>query len=155
MQHLESAANRLCAEQLLGLTNEEQCEIKSVNFTFMVWDHTAHGVRMGCVRGVDELVFVVSYDSSANGKRLFMGTPWCVDALQCRTVASERLVNQFLADACSKPLLQTEVVFDGSLAVDKPVSLHLHFDYSHEGSSLLIENVAECGNVLSVIDLFQ
>jgi hypothetical protein len=157
MQRLESAANRLCAEQLLSLTNEEQCEIKSVNFTFMVWDHTAHGVRMGCVRAGDanEMVFVVSYDSAANGKRLFMGTPFCVDAMQCRTLASERMVNRFLLDANSSACLQTDVVFDGSLAVDKPVSLHLQFDYCHEGRSLRVENVAECDNVLLVIDMFQ
>ena len=58
-------------------------------------------------------------------------------------------------DANSSACLQTDVVFDGSLAVDKPVSLHLQFDYCHEGRSLRVENVAECDNVLLVIDMFS
>ena len=157
LQHIESSVNRLCAQ--LVLTNEDQCNLNTLSFTFMVWDHTARGVRMGCVRGKedDSMVFIVSYDSPANGRRLFMGAPWVVDPLhheQGRVLASEGVVNQFLRDVCAG-CLQAEVVFDGSLAVDKPVALHLKFDHLLEGKALLIKDVAECENILLVIDMFQ
>jgi hypothetical protein len=73
LQHIESSVNRLCAQ--LVLTNEDQCNLNTLSFTFMVWDHMARGVRMGCVRGKedDSMLFIVSYDSPANGRRLFMG----------------------------------------------------------------------------------
>ena len=39
------------------------------------------------------------------------------------------------------------VVFDGELAADRPVSLHLKFDQLIDGASLLVRDVAECNNV--------
>ena len=157
LQQLESLTNRLCAQLLL--TNEDQCNLDALSFTFMVWDHTARGVRMGCVRGADDdsMLFVVCYDSPANGRRLFMGAPWVADPQhheQGRALASEGVVNRFLRDV-GAGCLEAEVVFDGSLAVDKPVALHLKFGRLVEGKALLVKDVAECENILLVIDMFQ
>ncbi len=79
------------------------------SFTFMVWDHTARGVRMGCVRVEDDdrMLFIVSYDCPANGRRLFVGAPWVADPLhheQGRALASEGVVNQFLSDVGASSL---------------------------------------------------
>ncbi len=86
-----------------------------------------------------------------------MGAPWVADPLhheQGRVLASESVVNQFLSDVGASSL-QAEVVFDGSLAVDRPVALHLKFDHLLEGKALLVKDVAECENILLVIDMFQ
>ena len=82
---LESLANRCCALQseMMTMVGDEQCNIDTMNFTFMLWDHTAQGVRMGCISdGDDGLLFIVNYDSPANGKRLFVGTPWISDSVK-------------------------------------------------------------------------
>ncbi len=61
LQHIESLVNLLCAQ--LVLTTEDQCNFNTLSSsTFMVWDHTARGVQMGCVRGEDNdsMLFIVS-----------------------------------------------------------------------------------------------
>jgi hypothetical protein len=160
MMQLESLANRLCSLQcdFMCVGGDEQFELESVNFTFMLWDHKASGVKMGCVSGSDELVFVVQYESPMNGKRLFMGTPWLANGSRHelgRELADSDTVGLFLRQAKCIKSLQTNIVFDGNLAVDKPVSLHLQLDCQIKGKSLLVKDVAECGNVLLVIDMFQ
>jgi hypothetical protein len=154
---LESLANRLCSLQC-DMMCEDDFELDSVNFTFMLWDHTARGVKMGCVGDGGELAFVMRYDSQHNGKRLFIGTPWLADALhheQGRVLASEDAVRAFLHCVSSSRCLQTNVVFDGSLTVDEPISLHLQLEHLMDGKTLLVKDVAECGNVLLVIDMFE
>jgi len=77
-------------------------DLESVNFTFMLWDHTAQGVKMGCLSDGDKQVFVVRYDSPVNGKRIFMGTPWLADCSHHelnRELASSDTISQFLQQA--------------------------------------------------------
>ena len=159
MQGLESLANRVCVLQCeaLSLVGDTQCTLDTVKFTFMLWDHVACGVRMGCVQdGGGGLLFVVSYDGVGAEKRLFMGVPW-IECTGCgRTLAAASTVDSFLQQIHSSDCLQTDVVFDGKLAVDKTLSLHLQFgcDIGNK-SMLLVKDVAECDNVLLVIDLFK
>jgi hypothetical protein len=159
---LESLANRVCLLQCdaLSVLGDEQCNLDALSFAFMLWDHTAHAVRIGCVQSDGSLLFIVSYDSPTNGKRLFMGAPWVVRG-DARCMASTDAVNGFLRDAGCVKQLKADVVFDGDLAVDKTVSLHLRFDCNHhdgsinDGDALLIKDVACCENVLLVIDMFE
>ena len=160
MRLIESLANRLCCLQceMLCVGGDTRFDLESVNFTFMLWDHTACDVRMGCIGDGDQLMFVVRYDSVANGRRLFMGTPWLADRAHHalgRELASMKSVDQFLQQAQTNKKLQTNVVFDGNLAVDEPIGLHLQLDHPIDGKTLLIKNVAECRNVLLVIDMFE
>lgn len=162
---LESLANRCCALQseMMTMVGDDRCNIDTMNFTFMLWDHTASGVRMGCIcdGGEDDgLLFIVNYDSPVNGKRLFIGTPWiadCVKHEQGRQLATAETVCEFLHQMCSMKadVLNTNVVFDGEIEVEKSTRLHLHFDHAIEGKSLLVKDVAECDNILLVIDMFQ
>ena len=146
---LESLVNRLCA---IHMCEGENVTLDSVVFEFMLWDRTASSVRMGCV-GVDELVFVVSYES----KRLFMGTPFvadCLDHKKDRALASPSVVDQFLREIGTRGSLHANVVFDGNLATDKTISFHIQFQHHIHGKSLLVKDVMECDNVLLVIDAF-
>ena len=155
---LESLANRLCSLQCDMMCMGGEFDVESVNFTFMLWNHTAGKVKMGCMGDGDQWVFVVRYDSPLNGKRLFMGTPWLADCAhhECgRELASSDTIAQFLKQTRCSRSMQTNVVFDGNLTVDKPVSLHLQLDHRINGKTLLVKDVAECGNILSVIDMFE
>ena len=159
MQCLESLANRFCVLQCeaLSLVGDTQCTLDAVKFTFMLWDHVACGVRIGCVQdGGGGLLFVVRYDTAGAEKRLFMGVPW-IECTGCgRTLATASIVDCFLQQIHSSDCLQTDVVFDGNLAVDKTLSLHLQFGCDiGNNSTLLVKDVAECENVLLVIDLFK
>ena len=161
---LESIANRCCAlhSSMMRVVGDAECDVDLMNFAFMLWDHTACGVKMGCMcdDGIDnELLFIVSYDSPVSGKRLFMGVPWvadCVEHEKGRERASPDTVGQFLREISNTKIYisKTNVVFDGNVSVDRPVSLHLHFDHAINGKSLLVKDVAECDNILLVIDMF-
>ena len=68
----------------LGLDFDEQTlQDKAVRFNFLLWDHTAFGVGMGCLE-CDESVFVLlNYTSTSDGTlRLFRGEAWTSDASQ-------------------------------------------------------------------------
>jgi hypothetical protein len=156
MQRVESLVNRVCSLQCDMLCMDEQFE--SVDFTFMLWDHTVHNVKMGYVGGGSELQFVLRYDSPVNGRRLFVGVPWladCVHHEHGRVPATPDMIDPFLAQAGCCKRLQTNVVFDGTLTVDKPVSLHLQLDLKIRDKTLLVKDVAECNNILLVIDMFE
>ena len=158
VMQLESLANRACLLQCgeMALVGDEQCNLDAVKFTFILWDHVAYRVRMGCVLdGSGSMLFVVSYDSPANGKRLFMGAPWRVSSAGVREPASVDAVDNFLQKLGGSGSAQADVVFDGDLAADRPVSLHLRFDGCMDcGAALLVKDVAQCDNVLLVIDMF-
>ena len=156
--NLESLANRVCALECESMTlvGDEQCDLDAVKFTFMLWDHTACGVRMGCLQsGVDELLFIVSYDSPVNGKRLFMGQPWLDCGEKKRVIAPMASVDRFLQEVRKTNNLNANVVFDGDLAVDRSIGLHLCFDQRVDGKALLVKDVAECENILFVIEMFE
>lgn len=161
---LETLVNRCCALQCetMQMIGDDLCNVEIMSFTFMLWDHVACDVRMGCIGGVEkgELLFMVGYDSPVCGKRLFMGVPWVVDCLpdpQGRKLALSDTVGEFLCEMGKTKIgtSNTDVVFDGDLSVDKPVSLHLHFDCVIDGKTLLVKDVAECDNILLVIDMFK
>ncbi len=157
---LQSLVDRLCALQcdiMCAGGDGEQFDLESVNFTFLLWDHTACGVTTGCVGEGEKLVFLLRYDSPQNGRRLFVGTPWVADRVHHesgRERASLDTVVGFLRDARCRRNLKTNLVWDGSLAVDHELSLHLQFDHSVGGKALLVKDVAKCDNVLLVIDMF-
>jgi hypothetical protein len=137
------------------MCEEETVTLDNVVFEFMLWDHTASCVRMGCV-GSDEMVFVVSYDSES--RKLFTGTPYVVDCLdhkRDRVLASPSMVETFLREIRGRRSLHANVVFDGNLATDKTISFHLHFEHHIHGKSLLVTDVMKCDNVLLVIDAFN
>lgn len=149
---LESHVNRLCA---IHMCEEETVTLDKVFFEFMLWDHTASCVRLGCV-GSEAMVFVVSYGSES--RKLFTGTPFVVDYFdhkKDRVLASPTIVDQFLCGIRGRKSLHANVVFDGNLATDKTITFHLHFKHYINGKSLLVADMMKCDNVLLVIDAFK
>ena len=162
---IESLANRFCALQcdmLMCVGGDEVYNLDVVTFTFMLWDCTAYNVRIGCIgsgENDDDLLFVVRYESTvAAGVRLFTGKPYmadCSDHTKNRALASQVEVVKFLKGMQTGGRMQTDIVFDGDLAVDKIIKFHLQFGLSIDGKTLLIKDVIACENVLLVIDSFQ
>ena len=158
---LEALIDRICALQceVVCWGADEPLKFNSVNFKFMVWDHTANNVRMGCVASSGgDMQFVVRSESVGNGRRLFVGTPYVADEsnhLNGRELASVAVVDHFLREMQSVCSLNANVVFDGGLELDQPVSLHLQFGHPIAGKTLLLKDVVKCTNLLFVIEMFQ
>ena len=152
---LESIANRLCSLQCDMLCMGGGFDVETVGFKFMVWNHTAHNVKMGYVDDGVRSLFVVRYESPVHGRRLFVGAPWLIDCEDRRSLASSDAIDRFLQQVKRINSLQADIVFDGSLAVDKPLSLHLRLGGPIDGKTLLVRDVVVCGNVLIAIDLFE
>jgi hypothetical protein len=144
----------------LGLDFDEQTlQDKAVRFNFLLWDHTAFGVGMGCLE-CDESVFVLlNYTSTSDGTlRLFRGEAWTSDASQPgknQRKADMGTAMRFLGAMRQAEELNVNVVFDGQMEVEKNFDLHLNFDHSIEKRSLLVRNVFDCDNPLNVIDRFK
>ena len=144
----------------LGLDFDEQTlQDKAVRFNFLLWDHTAFGVGMGCLE-CDESVFVLlNYTSTSDGTlRLFRGEEWTSDASQPgknQRKADMGTALRFLGAMRQAEELNVNVVFDGQMEVEKNFDLHLNFDHSIEKRSLLVRNVFDCDNPLNVIDRFK
>ena len=156
MQLVESLANRVCLLQCnaLSMIGDRECSLGALNFVFMLWDCTAYAVKMGCVQGDEGLLFIISYSSPDAGRRFFMGVPWVLKNGLSETASAEA-VKFFLDRAMEVECLQAEIVFDGNLAVDTVIPLHLKFSNFNDDEYLLVKDIAKCENVLLVIDQFK
>jgi hypothetical protein len=80
---LESLVDRMfsleCELRCAG-EGDEIFKLKSLEFSFSVWNCTAHGVSMGCLAGENDMQFVLCYDSLHHERRTFVGKPCTVDA---------------------------------------------------------------------------
>ena len=139
--------------------DEEILQDKAVKFNFLLWDHTAFGVGMGCFECDDSVYVIMNYTSTSDGTlRLFRGEAWTSDSLlpssdRCKADMSTSM--RFLRSMRQQKELCVSVVFDGQMEVDKNFDLHLNFEHSIDGRSLLVRNVLDCDNPLLVIDRFK
>ena len=128
----------------------------AVQFNFLLWDHTATGVDMGCFECDDDVWIVMKYESHNDGTlRVLRGQAWTSDSLRAedRRKADMGTAVRFLGAMPQQ--FSVSVVFDGQMEVDRKFDLHLHFDHPIQGRRLLLRKVLEGDNPLTVIDQFM
>jgi hypothetical protein len=139
--------------------DEQILQDKAVRFNFLLWDHTAFGVGMGCFECDDSVFVLMNYTSTSDGTlRLFRGEAWTSDASKPsknQRKADMTTAMQFLGAMRNQKELSVYVVFDGQMEVEKNFDLHLNFEHSIQKRSLLVRNVFDCDNPLTVIDRFK
>ena len=137
--------------------DEQTLQDKAVRFNFLLWDHTAFGVGMGCFECDESVYVLLNYTSTSDGTlRLFKGEAWTSDAsTKNRRKADMGTALQFLGAMRQAEQLNVNVVFDGQMEVEKNFDLHLNFDHFIQDQSLLVRNVFDCDNPLMVIDRFK
>jgi hypothetical protein len=139
--------------------DEQVLQDKAVRFNFLLWDHTAFGVGMGCFECDDSVYVLMNYTSTNDGTlRLFRGEAWTSDAVKPshdQRKADMSTAMQFLGAMQQQQELCVNVVFDGQMEVEKNFDLHLNFEHSIQKRSLLVRNVFDCDNPLTVIDRFK
>ena len=143
-------------QSLIDGFQSPKCEVlvsgKDIQFAFLLWDCIAHDITLGGCEEENGLVtMVLSYDSQAR-RKVFSGTA-CTS--KARQPADLTTVNRFLELMRSTPgMLKANIIFDGQMTIDLPFSLHMCFDHPIDGACLLVSNIFESNNPLTVIDQF-